>query len=195
MNSDLILPQELMREIAMYCDSKTILILRELYPDIITDGFFMDYLIYNGYDVCIKSSLCTGNFIKWTKNGLKHNEFGPAFIYEVGDRYWYINDKCHNENGPAIICSHGDKTWYINNKPHNENGPAIIWADRKEWYINGKLHNENGPAVIWVDGRKEWWINGLLHNENGPAIIYKNGSKEWYINDKKVSEDEFNNRR
>ncbi len=102
----LILPTELIREIAMHSDAKTILILWELYPDVLTDGFFIDYLIHNGYDVHIKqlNCNCICRYIKWTKDGFLHNEFGPALIYSDGREISHVHDKDrYDENGPRIM--------------------------------------------------------------------------------------------
>ena len=64
----------------------------------------------------------------------------------------------------------------------------------QRWYLNGKRHREDGPAVIYVDGDQYWYLNGELHREDGPAIIYADGAQAWYLNDKKLTEQEFNNR-
>ena len=83
------------------------------------------------------------------------------FIYESGNKCWYLNGKLHRENGPAIELTNGYKEWWINDKLHRKDGPAVEDANSsKEWYINGKRHREDGPAVEWAYGHKEWWLNG-----------------------------------
>jgi hypothetical protein len=64
----------------------------------------------------------------------------------------------------------------------------------KAWYQNGKRHREDGHAVEYADGDKEWFQNGKRHRLDGPAIEYAGGTKTWYIDDKKLTEEEFNNR-
>jgi hypothetical protein len=90
-------------------------------------------------------------------------------VYDNG-KSWWVNGKLHREDGPAIECSNGDK----------------------EWWVNGKRHREDGPAVEYSDGYKSWWLNGELHREDGPAIEYADGIKYWYLNDKRLTEEEFN---
>jgi hypothetical protein len=62
----------------------------------------------------------------------------------------------------------------------------------KEWWLDGKLHREDGPAVEFADGGKSWWLNGELHREDGPAVEFADGGKEWWLNDKRLTEEEFN---
>ena len=93
---------------------------------------------------------------------------------------------------------YNDRTeWYNQNgQRHREDGPAVEYANgTKEWYINGQCHREDGQALEWADGTKYWYINGQLHREDGPAIEWANGTKEWYINGRKLTEQEFNNRK
>ena len=37
------------------------------------------------------------------KDGYYHRDFGPAQVWEDGDRYYYNHDEVHREFGPAII--------------------------------------------------------------------------------------------
>jgi len=67
-----------------------------------------------------------------------------VFVYDNGNRYWYLNDKCHREDGPAIERANGTKVWYLNDKLHREDGPAVEYADGgKSWYLNGKCLTED----------------------------------------------------
>jgi antitoxin component YwqK of YwqJK toxin-antitoxin module len=75
------------------------------------------------------------------------------------------------------------EAYRLNGKRHNTTGPAY-----KEWYDNGKLSCES------------YWINGELHNINGPAYRcwYGNGQlgcEEYFIEDKKLTKEQFENRK
>lgn len=48
--------------------------------------------------------------------------------------------------------------------------------------------NDNG-ATRWYNEE------GRYHREDGPAIESAGGSRYWYINDKRLTEEEFNNRK
>lgn len=123
------------------------------------------------------------------KNGMLHNENGPAIIYDNGKtltQKWYINDKQHRENDlPAVIEDFGDKQtkeWYLNGERHRDNDlPAIEhYSGHKEWYVNGQKHRDNGPAI---EGKDNLWIkNGLMHREDGPALEINGGidGNVWY---------------
>ena len=51
-------------------------------------------------------------------------------------------------------------------------------------------------TVKVYDDRIEWYNQkGQCHREDGPAIEWANGTKEWYINGRKLTEQEFNNRK
>jgi hypothetical protein len=81
------------------------------------------------------------------KQGLLHNEYGPALVieqsYTAGKAYfYYINGLLHNENGPAIEYPSGTKYYMRNGVLHREDGPAVIWYDGRVWfYLNGKETN------------------------------------------------------
>lgn len=78
------------------------------------------------------------------KDGLKHNESGPAVEYSDGHREYWINGKLHRENGPAIERKNGDKYWYQFGKLHRLDGPAIETSDgNKRYYLKGKEISEN----------------------------------------------------
>lgn len=120
---------------------------------------------------------------RFYKNGVLHNENGPAVITTNGAKHWYINGKLHRDDGPALICPMGSKYWYKNGLKHREDGPAVIERTYEAWYIDGKLHREDGPAMVHTNGVEHWYINGLHHREDGPAVIQEN-YKAWYINGK-----------
>jgi hypothetical protein len=103
------------------------------------------------------------------------------------------------KNG-LVEYSNGNKCRYLNRKLHRIDGPAVELADGvKHWVMNGVLHREDGPAIEYhlacPDGVRKWSFNGEWHRIDGPAIEYANGRKEWWINGKKISEEEFNNRK
>ena len=62
------------------------------------------------------------------------------------------------------------------------------------WLLNGKYHREDGPALGFSNGGKHWYQHGKRHREDGPALEHANGYKEWYLDDKKLTEQEFNQR-
>jgi hypothetical protein len=64
----------------------------------------------------------------------------------------------------------------------------------KFWFLNGKRHREDGPAIEYNNGSKAWVLNNELHREDGPAVEDSNGYKIWYLNDKRLTEEEFNER-
>ena len=64
----------------------------------------------------------------------------------------------------------------------------------KYWYQHGKRHREDGPAREFSDGSKFWYQHGKRHREDGPACEYANGTKHWYLDNKKLTEQEFNQR-
>ena len=88
-------------------------------------------------------------------------------INDLGDKYWYLNDKLHREDGPACEDADGTKFWYLNGKLHREDGPAIECANGINiWFLNDneltedefKARNKQKPTcegkVVEVDGVK-----------------------------------------
>ena len=103
------------------------------------------------------------------------------------DKIIYLKDGVlHNEKGPAYINIEGEMRWYINGELHRINKPAVINKNTKheEWFLNGVRHNINGPAINDAYGNKFWYFNGVLHRENRPAIEYFDGRKKYYNNGK-----------
>jgi hypothetical protein len=120
-------------------------------------------------------------------------------VGQAGVKYYY-NDRAmtilHREDGPAVDNPNGDKYWYINNQLHRKGGPAIALANGCEkWYWHGKLHRKGGPAITFPSGATQYWFENQLHREDGPAIAGIDLFKSWYINGKKLSEEEFNERK
>lgn len=72
----------------------------------------------------------------------------------------------HNNNGPAIKYPEGDREWIVNGERHRLDGPAMEYSDgEKIWYKNGKIHRINGPAVEYPNGSKYWFIKGMEYSE------------------------------
>jgi hypothetical protein len=59
-----------------------------------------------------------------------------------GDRYWYDeNNRLHRLNGPAVIFPLDQKEWWVYGKRHRLDGPAIERVvngiNCHIWYVNG----------------------------------------------------------
>lgn len=50
------------------------------------------------------------------KDGVLHNEDGPAVIYENGTKRWYIDGKAHREDGAAVEYKNGKKIYLYNGR-------------------------------------------------------------------------------
>lgn len=154
----------------------------------------------------------------WYLYGKLHRLDGPAIEFPNGYKEWWINgerqykdvidniqvghqyDKkvtekelIEDDSAVSTVDSIGTKLWKnLNGKFHRIDGPAIERFDgTKFWYQNGKLHREDGPAVENINGAKYWYQNGNYHREDGPAIECADGAKAWYINGKKLTEQQF----
>lgn len=73
------------------------------------------------------------------KNGLGHNEHGPAVLEYDGTQKWMINGLYHREDGPAIQYPDGTQLWYANDELHREDGPAWILNGKKHWCLRGNF--------------------------------------------------------
>ena len=60
-----------------------------------------------------KSIKYDGTIEYFNKNGLFHNENGPARIYGSIWQEYRITGQLHRENGPAVIDSDMGNSWYI----------------------------------------------------------------------------------
>jgi hypothetical protein len=138
--------------------------------------------------------------IVWYKNGLIHNDHGPAFIRKGGGFdtliQWYQNGVIHNDNGPAMITKESSgkwtEEWYQHGELHRDNDkPAIVDSNgNKHWYKNGVLHRDTDKPAIECKDFHQWFINGVSHRDNGPAMIGVGKSFEhWYKNGKLHRED------
>ena len=108
------------------------------------------------------------------KNGLLHRTDGPAYIYDSGDKEWWVNGMRHRLDGPAVEQVNGIREWWVNNKRHRTDGPARDLSKTHgivEWYQNDKLHRLDGPAVIHTfkggdyPPQKHYYINGVEYEK------------------------------
>lgn len=56
-----------------------------------------------------------GNVYYYDNKFNLHRRDCPAFINNVGDEEWCINNKLHRKDGHAVEKSNGYKAWYIHN--------------------------------------------------------------------------------
>ena len=87
--------------------------------------------------------------IKHWKDGVLHNENGPAAIYPDGGKFYWVNGEQHRVDGPAMICGNGDLCWMQNDGFHRVDGPAMVDADgTKSWFLfNHELTEEEYNAT------------------------------------------------
>lgn len=53
---------------------------------------------------------------EWYKDGLLHQENGPAIEWKNEKKEWWVEGKRHRIDGPAIENKNGYKEWYVDNK-------------------------------------------------------------------------------
>lgn len=96
---------------------------------------FLIYLKKNHSD---KQITLEDDKVIFVKDGVPHNDDGPAIIWFNGSLEWRTCGKLHRSNGPAVMASNGTLMWYNNGKRHRLDGPAIEFPSRrKAWYIDG----------------------------------------------------------
>ena len=62
---------------------------------------------------------------------------------ESGTFYYNELEEYHREDGPAAVWNIGVKIWWINNEKHREDGPAVEYSDgTKVWYLNDIRYTE-----------------------------------------------------
>ena len=54
------------------------------------------------------------NVTRHYKDGVLHNQNGPATKSPCGYRAWWVNGRRHRTDGPAVEYSDGETEWYIN---------------------------------------------------------------------------------
>jgi hypothetical protein len=73
-------------------------------------------------------------------------------IIDENNNVFYKNDidQYHREDGPAVIFGIGLRLWYLNGVMHREDGPAIIYSNGSgnEYYLNGKEYTEDAYITI-----------------------------------------------
>lgn len=85
--------------------------------------------------------------IEYFKNGVNHNDDGPAFIRADGYEEWYKNGVLHNENGPAIKDPDGSYKYYYEGKLHRLDGHAVKYScGTLEWYVDDKITHIQYPG-------------------------------------------------
>lgn len=112
------------------------------------------------------------------KNGLIHNDTGPAIVANHGKKQTEIFARegiVTREDGPAITCVSAGKTikseWVKNKSYHRVDGPAVESDSIKEWYNNGYRHNLKGPA--WAAcGVVRFFINGKEISRKEKSIAF-----------------------
>ena len=93
----------------------------------------------------------------WFYNGVKHRDNNPAAVYfehgVVSRIEWHKNGILHNETGPAII-EDCHIAWIQDGTHHREcDLPAVITCEdgiKLEYYNRGLLHREHHPATIYI---------------------------------------------
>lgn len=103
------------------------------------------------------------------RNHYLHNENGPAYISDSGNKFWYLEDLLYRLDGPAIEYSNGGYEHYYKGVLHSDNGPAVVIKNHNEpdtelYYYYGVLHNEKGPAENYP-GSKIYYLWGTRYKE------------------------------
>lgn len=106
----------------------------------------------------------------WIYDLYFHREDGPAVIYDVGSKWWYVDGKQHRLDGPAVEFVTGELEWWVNGVQHREDGPAMITKEKEEWLFNGLSHRYDGPALIYSSNQSvwdddQWAIHGTVVDE------------------------------
>ena len=104
------------------------------------------------------------NFAEITNYVISNNVTGKIInkVNNTESALYYKNGLLHNEDGPAFESSYGDKYWFKDGLVHRRNGSAIEYNDgSKIWCQNGKYHRIDGPAIEYYTGAKEWWYRGI----------------------------------
>lgn len=60
--------------------------------------------------------------------------------YDTRVEYRNAAGQLHRDDGPAVIFNIGYKAWWVNGKRHRTDGPAIEYISgcEQQWYINGQ---------------------------------------------------------
>lgn len=74
-------------------------------------------------------------FTCWFKQGLLHNENGPAIQYPDYRKDWYVNGEKHIEEKPNAFYQDSDNEWWIEGTQYSEEEFNI--------YLKKKILNQN----------------------------------------------------
>ena len=140
-------------------------------------------------------------YLNYYKNGLHHNEHGPAHISyssKLNDKFLELNslsfkrnDKFYNKNG-LINCLLSSNRIVLKFMKNN----ILKAIDQSNNYKEITIENLNNSTLLSIvnDGsyyNYHYYSDANLHRLNGPAIIRKKDAIEqyWYINNKKLPDD------
>lgn len=163
------------------------------------DDILYEYTDMMGTEPLLSSTTRPDGSVYRFKNGLMHNDDGPAVELTNGNNFWYKNGIAHNDDGPAVTDLLGSETWYkdgicrgnpsgLNSKKMIDEGNNL---ERFSAYTNniGQRHRVNGPASIFSSGGEMWYLGGKKHRDDGPAITDIEGTLIWFRNGEKHRED------
>lgn len=83
------------------------------------------------------------------KNGLLHNERGPAIKLVDGSIFNFIEGKLHKTDGPAVILSDGTKIWYEDGVFLKKEDPPQVEEDGME--VETNIIKENNQEQVKVN--------------------------------------------
>ncbi len=138
------LPIELIRLIASPA-VPSLLLTCSHYLSLLTPCDRYDHMINIGYTIEVYADETF-----WEKNGLLHNQYGPAWIDNDAIEY-YIHGYAHRDDGPAVTFFNGNEEWYQYDRLHRDDGPAVRCGRSEMWFQDGQLHRDDGPAAILYD--------------------------------------------
>ena len=87
---------------------------------------------------------------KWTLNGVRHREDGPAIEYPDGEKQWVFNNQRHRLDGPAYIGANGLCLWYINDCYVSDE--IIQWASDNDIDLDNLTEDDKLMIkLVWAD--------------------------------------------
>jgi hypothetical protein len=96
------------------------------------------------------------------KHGRIHRDNDEPAVVSENLKIYYKDGLRHREYGPAYI-SPLTEIWYYYGKPHRYDQPAVFNNGDEYYYENGILHRDNDlPAIELANGCKYWYINGEI---------------------------------
>jgi hypothetical protein len=118
----------------------------------------------------------------YLKNGIIHNEFGPALISPFNKfvQYFLNGSMARADEGPLQITYAHDITWNGVEFKIEENNPITHF----QYIQDGKSHNLDGPATLYTtEGLPtfEYAIQGIIYDKEQfdfhPDVIYQRAKK------------------